>query len=201
MFGQDWEKAEATIVDRVAKFTGDGSVATYTYAADVRLASGEVFRATVREPTIATDFWAPSIRDVVSVLVGSKDRKVKFDKDDKRLSVKAYEAARKSSFEASQQQPAGTPATPQGLPTSSPEIPAAVAKKLAELGIAGGTPMQVVSGDSAQAQAILAAFTQAGAPAAPNAEARLAQLKGLHDRGLLTNDEYAEQRQRILDQI
>jgi hypothetical protein len=131
------------------------------------------------------------------VLVGSKDRKVKFDKDDERLSVKAREAARKSAFNNSLQQPAGS-ANP---PTVSPDIPDAVAKKLAELGIAGGTPMQVVSGDSAQAQAILAAFTQAGAPAAPTAEARLAQLKGLHDRGLLTNDEYAEQRQRILDQI
>jgi hypothetical protein len=54
----------------------------------VRLSSGETFRATVREPTIATDFWAPGIRDVVSVLVRTKDRKVKFDKDDDRLSVK-----------------------------------------------------------------------------------------------------------------
>ena len=100
MFGQDWDKAEATIVARDAKFSGDGSVATYTYVADVRLSSGETFRATVREPTIATDFWAPSIRDVVSVLVRPKDRKVKFDKDDDRLSVKAYEAAKKKAFEA-----------------------------------------------------------------------------------------------------
>lgn len=197
MFGQDWEKAEATIVARDGKFYGDGSTVTYTYAADVRLASGETFRATIHEPTIATNFWPPDIRDVVSVLVGSKDRKVKFDKNDERLSVKAHDAARKSSFQTSQQQPAG------GLiaPATTPDVPDAVAKKLAELGIAAGTPMQVVSGDSAQAQAILAALTQAGTAAAPTPESRLEQLKGMHDRGLLTNEEYAEQRRRILDEI
>jgi hypothetical protein len=98
VFGQDWDKAEATIVARDAKFTGDGSVAIYTFVADVRRPSGETFRATVHEPTIATDFWAPSIGDVVSVLVRPKDGKVKFDKDDARLSVKAVHAARKKAF-------------------------------------------------------------------------------------------------------
>jgi hypothetical protein len=215
MFGSDWDKAEATIVARDAKFTGDGTVADYTYVADVRLPSGETFRATVKEPTIATDFWAPSISDVVSVLVRPKDRKVKFDKDDDRLSVKAYHAAKKKAFEEAQQQPAGTPnpawTAPAGLPGGLPAgLPDGVAEKLAQLGITGGTPMQVVAGDSAQAQAILAAFTQPGAPAVPGvqpaagvqpAEARLLQLKSLHDRGLLTADEYAAQRQRILDEL
>lgn len=89
-------------------------VTTYTY---VRLSTGETFRATIHEPTIATDFWAPSIRDVVSVLVKSKDRKVKFDKDDERLSVKAYHAAKKAGFEDAQKQPAGTPPAVWTSPT------------------------------------------------------------------------------------
>jgi hypothetical protein len=109
VFGHGWDKAEATIVARDAQFTGDGSVATYTYVADVTLVSGEVFRATVHEPTIATDFWAPDIRAVVSVLVRPGDRKVKFDKDDERLSVKAVEAARRRAFEDIQRRPPGTP--------------------------------------------------------------------------------------------
>jgi hypothetical protein len=200
VFGQDWDKAEATIVARDAKFTGDGSVATYTYVADVRLPSGETFRATIHEPTIATDFWAPSIGDVVSVLVKSKDRKVKFDKDDDRLSVKAYHAAKKKAFEDAQNQPVGTPTTPAAW-TSSTEIPDAIASKLAQLGIVPGAPMQVFTGDSAEGQAALAALTHAGAPVAQTAEARLVQLKGLHDRGLLTAEEYAEQRHRILDEL
>jgi hypothetical protein len=214
MFGQDWDKAEATIVARDAKFTGDGSVATYTYVADVRLASGETFRATIHEPTIATDFWAPSVRDVVSVLVRPKDRKVKFDKDDERLSVKAFHAAKKKAFEDAQQQlpgmaPAAWPTSggmPAGMPVMPTGLPPEVAAKLAQLGLGGGTPM-VVTGDSPQGQAILAAMGQSGAPvaaAAPAAQtpdARLLQLKSLHDRGLLTADEYAEQRRRILDEI
>ena len=201
MFGHEWDKAEATIVDRSAKFTGDGSVATYTYVADVRLPSGETFRATVHEPTIATDFWAPSIRDVVSVLVRPKDRKVKFDKDDERLSVKAYEAGKKAAFEATAQQPPVTQPAPTVVPTSSPELPEAVAAKLAALGFPSGTPMQVVSADSPEGQAALAAFTHAGTAPVQTPEARLVQLQSLHDRGLLTDAEYAEQRHRILDEL
>jgi Short C-terminal domain len=198
VFAQHWDKAEATIVARDAKFTGDGSVATYTYVADVRLPSGETFRATVHEPTIATDFWAPSIGDVVTVLVRPKDRKVKFDKDDDRLSVKAYDAAKKKAFENAQEQPVGTPPAAWA---SSTEIPDAVAGKLAQLGIVPGAPMQVFSGDSTEGQAALAAFTHAAAAAAQTPETRLAQLQALHERGLLTADEYAEQRHRILDEI
>jgi hypothetical protein len=212
MFGRDWDNAEATIVARDADFTGDGTVADYTFVADVRLPSGETFRATVREPTIATDFWAPSIGDVVSVLVRPKDRKVKFDKDDPRLSVKAYDVGKNKAFAEAQQQPAGTPVaawTPD-------DLPAALAQKLGQLGINGGGQPQVFGADSAQAQAILAALTQRGTPgipsgtqpgiqpdasAAPTPEARLLQLKSLHERGLLTVEEYTEQRQRILDEL
>jgi hypothetical protein len=196
VFGHDWDKAEATIVARDAKFTGDGSTVTYTYVADVRLPTGETFRATINEPTIATDFWAPSIRDVVSVLVKSKDRKVKFDKDDERLSVKAYEAGKKKAFEDAQKQPAGTPPVAW---SSSAEVPDAVASKLAELGIVA--PMQVFTGDSVQGQAALAAFTHIGAPGVPTPEARLEKLQTMHERGLLTAEEYAEQRHRILDEL
>ena len=198
MFGGDWDKAEASIVARDAKFTGDGMTATYTYVADVRLASGETFRATVHEPTIATDFWAPSIGDTVSVLVKQKDRKVKFDKDDDRMSVKAYQAAKKKAFEAAQQQPTGTPPAAWA---ASAGVPDDVAQKLAALGISGGTPMQVFSADSAQAQAAMAAFTHPAATAVEPPEARLQNLQTLKDRGLLTAEEYAAQRQRILEEI
>jgi hypothetical protein len=196
MFGPDWDKAEATIVDRDAKFSGDGSTATYTFVADVRLASGETFRATIKEPTIATDFWAPSIRDTVSVLVKPNDHKVKFDKDDDRLSVKAHEVRKKAAFAATQQQPAGTPTAPW---VTSAAIPEAMATKLAQLGV--GAPLQVFAGDSAQGKAALAAFAQLGAPGTETPQARLEKLSTLHGLGLLTADEYAEQRHRILNEI
>ncbi len=200
MFGRDWDKAEATIVDRTSKFTADGSVVVHTFLADVRLTSGETFRATIHEPTIATDFWAPSIRDVVSVLVRPKDRKVKFDKDDERLSVKAYEAGRKAAFEAAAQQPALTQPASAAAPTASPELPEAIAAKLAQLGFPSGTPMNVVSADSPAGQAALSALNHTAHPV-QTPEARLLQLQSLHERGLLTDAEYAEQRHRILDEL
>ena len=203
MFGQGWDRAEATIVARDAKFSGDGEVATYTYVADVRLSSGEMFRATVHEPTIATDFWAPDIGDGVSVLVKAKDRKVKFDKDDERLSARAHQAAQQRAFENTQQQPPGTPAatgTPSVTGTST-EIPDAVAKKLAQLGIVLDGSAQVFTADSAQGQAMLSALTHSGTPVVGTPEARLRELQTLHERGLLTEQEYAEQRHRILDEL
>ena len=201
MFGQSWDKAEATIVDRNAKFSGDGSVATYTYVADVRLPSGEMFRATIHEPTIATDFWAPSIRDVVSVLVRSKDRKVKFDKDDDRLSVKAYEAAKKKAFQDAQQQPAGTPLVAQ-TPATGP-----AGRGGGEAGPAGdqrrcpdaGLHRRLGPGTGRTGR--VHPRRRAGPPGAQTPEARLAKLQSLHESGLLSADEYAEQRHRILDEL
>jgi len=202
MFGHDWQKATARIVARNGNWSGDGMVVDYTYVADVRLPSGETFRATVGDPTIATDFWAPSVGEEVSVLVKSNDRKVKFDKDDPRLSVKEHHAAQRQAFEAAQASPPGTPPAPlAGLS----DLPAGVAAQLAALGASGETSVHVVSGDSPEGQAALrAALAHLGGAAAEPAatpEARLAKLDALRAGGLLTDAEYAEQRHRILDEI
>ncbi|CAN5584100.1 hypothetical protein BH11ACT8_BH11ACT8_25940 [soil metagenome] len=208
MFGQQWDPAEATIVDRHTKWNGDG-VATHTFVADVRLSSGETFRATVKEPTIATDFWPPEIRDVVAVLVRPKDRKVKFDKDDDRLSAKAYRATRESEFESSSRQPPGSP--PPGWPattTTTTGLPEGVAEKLAQLGLTGETPVRYVSAGSTDAQQVLSAFLHQGAPgtdpappATESPETRLLTLGALREKGLLTEEEYTEQRRRILEEL
>jgi hypothetical protein len=217
MFGSSWDTGEATIVARNTKFTGDGTTATHEYVADIRPAEGAPFRATIHEPTIATDFWPPSIGDVVSVLIKSKDKKVKFDKDDERLSAKAFRTGRDLAFEAAQNQPVGSPVgstQPWGMggPAASGALPDAVMAKLAQLGIAPGSPMQVVGRDSAQGQAVLGAFGvspgAAGVPtagdmpgAAPTAESRLARIAALHQQGLLTDAEYATQRERIISEL
>src|ERR1700712_3486894 len=112
MFGASWDHGEATIVARSTKFTGDGTTAIHEFVADVRPLESAPFRATIHEPTIATDFWPPNIGDVVSVLIKSKDNKVKFDKDDDRLSAKAYQHRTKLAFEATENQPIGTPVGP-----------------------------------------------------------------------------------------
>ena len=81
-----------------------------------------------------------------------------------------------------------------------PEIPDAIADKLAQLGIAEGAPMQVFTADSAQGQAALAAFSHLGAPVVqtPRPGWRTpgdARARPAHP------EEYAEQRHRILDEI
>ncbi len=214
MFGANWDRGEATIVARNAKYSSDGSVATYEFVADVSPIDAPPFRATIHEPTIATDFWAPSIGDVVSVLIKSKDSKVKFDKDDERLSVKAYEARTKQAFVDVQNQPLGTPVgssqpwSPAGSATDG-ALPDSVIAKLAQLGIAPGGQMQILGRDSAQAQAVLAAFgitpasavASAASAAAPSAETRLARIATLHQQGLLTDAEYATQRERIISEL
>lgn len=157
MFAGGWTKAEATIVARNTKFTGDGTTAIHEYVADVRRSDDPPFRTTVREPTIATDFWPPNVGDVVSVLVKDKNNKVKFDKDDDRLSVKAFEARQKQQFEAIQHGQAAPPPS-----------------------FVGFTPT---------------------AASTPDPATRLQALAKLRDVGLLSEAEYTEQRQRILDAI
>jgi len=110
MFGHRWEPAEATIVlSHAKKTTGDGLVTINEYVVDVSPTGGQVFRATVQEPTIATNFWPPSVGEVVGVLVDAKSGKVKFDKDDPRTDAKQRRADRNRHFEAvAQDAPAGS---------------------------------------------------------------------------------------------
>ena len=238
VFGSRWDKAEATIVASLPKYTGDGTSPSYEFVADVRPVSGApAFRATLKEPTIAIDFWRPSIGDIVSVLVKSNG-KVKFDKDDPRISAKAYEARRKQAFDAAanqtfaeaRQQEVGSPAG--GLPTNltelmaaqfaqpgvqvfsttgDPERTKAAIERLRAAGM-GGLADQVAQATQGQAgqfgladQFGLGDQFGSGDPVTPvraaDPAARLGQLENLRDRGLMTDDEYAAQRQRILDEI
>jgi len=261
MFGSRWEKAEATIVARLPKFTGDGTSPSYEFVADVRPVNGDpAFRATLKEPTIATDFWTPSIGDVVSVLVKSTG-KVKFDKDDPRLSAKVFEARRKQAFEATanqtfeeaRQQEVGSPPI-GGLPANLTELMAAQFGQFSQFGLEagdgqpsvqvfgaadpdrtraaverlraaglGGLADQIAQATQAQANQFGSAnqfesgneygsgnqFESASPygqpeqtrPGATDPAARLAKLENLRDQGLMTDQEYATQRQRILDEI
>src|ERR1700712_1674677 len=117
MFGKNWESAQATIVDTHIKSTsGDGMTVNREFAADVLRESGESFRALIQSPTIATNFWDPSIGDVAGVLVDPKSKKVKFDKSDPKLSYKAQQQARDSAFRLRLRSPPQSPsrASPTG---------------------------------------------------------------------------------------
>lgn len=133
MFGHDWSPAKALIVDRqVTKTSGDGNVTIYEYVADVTPTEGAVFRTTVQEPTIATNFWAPRPGETVGVLHDRKSGKVKLDKDDPALSAKAHEQAGKDRFAAAA---SGTP--DQNVAASRHDTMMALAAMIQERGTAG----------------------------------------------------------------
>ncbi len=109
MFGHDWQPGLATIVDsRIKSASGDGKAMRREYVADITGADWATFRATIQEPTIATDFWTPSVGAQVQVLVDRKSQKVKFDKSDPQLSYKARERAEKQRFDDAAQSPPGS---------------------------------------------------------------------------------------------
>jgi hypothetical protein len=113
MFGHQWEPAQATIVAvHIKNTSGDGTTVTHEFAADVVPASGVPFRAHLDEPNIATNFWAPSVGDVVKVHADVERQKAKFDKSDPKFSYKAWKAGNDADFQSSLTQPPAAPVVP-----------------------------------------------------------------------------------------
>jgi hypothetical protein len=124
MFGRQWVSAQGTIVaTRLVSVSGDGTVSTTEFVADVRTAKGETFRAKVGEPRIVNDFKAPIVGAVVRVEFDTKSRKVRFDKSDPALSWKAYEKSRNTAFEDTLAQTPGSEPVPAA---QRPEIQALI---------------------------------------------------------------------------
>lgn len=110
MFGKDWQPARGTVVaSRAERTTGDGMVSIYEFVVDVRTPEGELFRAKVPEPRIATDFKDPSVGDVVRVEFDPKSHDVRFDKHDPALSWKAFKSNRDREFNSTLDQPPSDP--------------------------------------------------------------------------------------------
>jgi hypothetical protein len=203
MFGHSWEPGEATIVARNnanRSTSGDGLTMDYEFVADVLPEKGEVFRATIQTPMIATNFWPPDVGNQVSVFIDAKNRKVKFDKDDPRMDYKARKAARNATFDQAANAAPGTVAKPDRMRP------------------AGAVPAGMLLGDPEQAAAAVAAIREAALQAMANGgvgsfgttgfvggttdpSTRLAKLEALKKLGLMSDDEYAAARQRIIDAV
>src|SRR6478752_3928969 len=121
MFGKHWQPARATIVaSRIASTTGDGMVSITEFVVDVRTPEGEMFRAKLEEPRIATNFKPPTVGVEIAIEYDPKSRDVRFDKDDPTISWKAYRKGRKDSFEETLAQPPGSPTgSAFGIPTAA----------------------------------------------------------------------------------
>ena len=103
MFDGHWRPAEGVVVERRIKDSkwtgGTSSVVLFEFIVDVRPADGAPFRALVQTPTIATDFSEPEVGQHVQVEIHGDSQKVRFDKRDPGLSIKATERARKQRFD------------------------------------------------------------------------------------------------------
>jgi hypothetical protein len=211
MFGRHKNRGEATVVlVHIKSASGDGRTLLHEFIADVRPEQGAPFRATIQEPGIATNFWAPSVGDVVAVLIDPKTSKVSFDKSDPQISYKAHREADKERFQRTAGQAPGTaPGDSDGTVSAPANETAAVQFQTLGGGDASPILAGLLSGDPDQAQAALDALRQAkqhptqdvgpadaAGPADPGA--RLARLQALHEHGLISDQEYLTQRERII---
>ena len=112
MFDGHWAPAEGVVVDRRikdSKWSGGTSTSVlFEFVVDVHPAEGAPFRALVEAPKIATDFSQPEAGQHVKVEVHGDSQKVRFDKSDPGLSIKAAKQARKQHFDATLDADPGT---------------------------------------------------------------------------------------------
>jgi hypothetical protein len=184
MLGHHWEKAEATIVARTVREHRAGYQPRYDFVVDVVPESGPPARLTIQDGP-AGDFDAPSAGDVLRVLYDPKHQHAKWDYSDPWLADSA--ADRRGASAAAGFGGGGFPAG------SVQYLSGAAASEMLD---------SLFGPDGASAIAALRsqAHGQSGPGTSDPAE-RLARLAALRDRGLLTEAEYAAQRQRIIGEL
>jgi hypothetical protein len=106
VFGRDWQPATATIIAR-KYHESSGTSGSYEYAADVALASGEVFRCKLKQPPLMSHVVRLSEGDTVKVLADAKHQEAKFDKSDPKVSGKSGSGG--DAFEEALKQAPGSP--------------------------------------------------------------------------------------------
>jgi hypothetical protein len=157
VFRHTWERAEGRIVARTAaphQGSGDTRFPTiFEFAVDIQTEHGEPFRSIVHTPVNAIDFEIPKVGDTVRVEVEVKSRKVRFDRSDPRLSIKAAKRERAENFEQVLAQPPGT--GDNDLSAPGPEVPPDAASVLkAVLNQEDLTNVFVIDSNSDEAQQI-----------------------------------------------
>jgi hypothetical protein len=200
---KDSMTAEAVIVEQHIKHHGGGIGLNdlSEWVADVTSTDGQTRRVVIPLPNLATDFREPSAGDVVGVLVDPKNGRVKFDKSDPRLSLKAERAEGDRRFQATASGPVGSkvdgPTTPSD--TAQQSVTTVGAAEVVSASEATTFLQAFLSGDS-QASAHAIADLRAHSTA-PSIADRLSQLEQLKATGALSADEYEAQRQKIVSSI
>ncbi len=169
MFGKHWISADAVVVAKSSvKATSDHSFTIYDYVVDVASASGELFRAKVSTPKLATHFLSPSVGMTVGVEYDEKSRDVRFDKDDRRLSTKDLYSVGRTNLDDVLHQPAGT------APAGAAALPAGFGQMEQLLRDRGINLSEAMQGNAQHGGAFLAGGTDP-----QTAAAREAMLKAL----------------------
>ena len=206
MFGHGWEPGHATIValkETAAATTGEhGSFrALYAYVADVQPDSGgAMFRTEIGEPFDIPNWFSPGVGDVLPAHCDPRHGKAKFDMARLKAATKARASEAKdeqvAAFDAARRAGPGTP-----VPVTLGDPSTVVLR-----GPAGGGD-DVSSAIAAVAQQLGAspelAELRRQTAASPRSEGgdpldRLERLAGLHDRGVLTDAEFAAEKAKIL---
>lgn len=200
---KDLEAGEAVIVENHIKHHGGGQGQSNLreWVADVRPVHGQTFRAVIQTPNLALDFREPVVGDVVRVLIDPKSGKVKFDKSDPRISLKAARAQEQARFEEAA---AGRPGSVAASPApdhsgTTPSITHLEGVRVINAADAAPVLQAFLSGDTQARDRAISELRQQAAP--PSVAERLSALQLLKDTGVLTDEEYDEQRQRIIGSI
>lgn len=221
MFRRNWKPATATIVARQQIDSPDGYL-VYDYAADVQPDDGApAFRAEIKAPFNQLDWNGPQLGAAVRVTFDPKSLHVKFDTSDPSLRLSTGRAEEQEHFEAVLEgAPESAPAPP---PAGDPgaalrDVSATAARIAAEAAGAAETIAAIkaarAAGDLAEVDRLKAEFQQradaaraardtaaptgADAAPAPDLPSRLQELADLHDRGALTDDEFAAGKAKLL---
>ncbi len=185
MLGRHWEPGEATIIASEGNylFLGGTGCSSREYVVDVQpAAGGPMFRTKINVQYTAPEGGAqnPYRRlddgEVVPVRCDQKRQKAKFDESTLRRQEPASVAEQPSQFEAAASAPPGTP----------PQL-AGEARPSAAVQMAAGDPGSVMRMSTAGSSA-------AGADPLE----RLQKLADLHDRGALTDAEFAAEKAKLL---
>jgi len=217
MFGHHWEPGQATIValKELPTMGTDGfghKLRSYEYVADVQPDSGgPVFRTTMDEPFNESSdrhgfrWHQPGVGEVMPVKCDPKRQEAKFDAAASRAQARAMHdqmaSAQAAQFDA---MVGAAPGTAPG-PTSGEILPGQGISVVNVSGadISGALPaiqQALASGNLAEIARIKGELRQQTPEAADPAE-RLEKLADLHSRGLLTDDEFAATKAKLLNEI
>jgi hypothetical protein len=210
MFGNNWESAEATILSALKPRATSNSPMPVAdkFAVEVRPSAAPAFRTTVNAPFIATDFWPPDVGDVVLVEVDVAREKAKFDKSDPRISYKEHERVTRlrnqEAFDASLSESIPVPGgAAMPAPPGSVDLSAILASVRDAQTKAGGDrdAMAAMLREQLGAEVVAVDGGAVAAAAPEDPVALLTKLGELRDRGVLTAEEFDEQKRRILRRL